>query len=303
VHCSAEQIIVTSGIQQALTLAGHFLLGAGEQVWMEDPGYSGALQTLRATGASIVSVPVDKDGIIVKAGRKLAPKAKLAYVTPANQFPLGGTMSVERRLELLRWAASANAWIIEDDYDGEYRYSGYPVAALQSLDNSGCVIYVGTFTKVLFNGLRLGFMILPERLVEPFTSARSLVDRHPPTLEQAILAEFITEGHFGHHIRRMRQNYAERNDVLKIAADKHLSGLLEVEHAAAGIRTLGWLKTWKSDIEAALQVRKFGLEVEPLSTFTVKYERPPALMLGFAGCSPAELRRGVSVLATALRSR
>ena len=270
---------------------------------MEDPGYSGALQTLRATGASIVPVPVDDDGIIVKAGRKLAPKAKLAYVTPANQFPMGATMSLDRRLELLRWAASANAWIIEDDYDGEYRYSGCPVAALQSLDNSGCVIYVGTFTKVLFNGLRLGFMILPERLVEPFTSARSLVDRHPPTLEQAVLAEFITEGHFGHHIRRMRQNYAERNDVLKIAADKHLSGLLDVEHAAAGIRTLGWLKTWKSDIEATLQARKLGLEVEPLSTFTVKYERPPALMLGFAGCNPAELRRGVSVLATALRSR
>ena len=303
VHCSVEQIIVTSGIQQALTLAGHFLLGAGEQVWMEDPGYSGALQTLRATGASIIPVPVDNDGIIVKAGRKLAPKAKLAYVTPANQFPLGGTMSAERRLELLRWAASANAWIIEDDYDGEYRYSGYPVAALQSLDDSGCVIYVGTFTKVLFNGLRLGFMILPERLVDPFTSARSLVDRHPPTLEQAVLAEFITEGHFGHHIRRMRQNYAERNDVLKIAADRYLSGLLDVEHAAAGIRTLGWLKTWKSDIEAALQARKLGLEVEPLSTFTVKYERPPALMLGFAGCNQAELRRGVSVLATALRPR
>jgi GntR family transcriptional regulator/MocR family aminotransferase len=292
VHCSAEQIFVTSGIQQA-----------GEQVWMEDPGYSGALQTLRATDASIVPVPVDNDGIIVKAGRKLAPKAKLAYVTPANQFPMGGTMSVDRCLELLRWAASANAWIIEDDYDGEYRYSGYPVAALQSLDNSGCVIYVGTFTKVLFNGLRLGFMILPERLVEPFASARSLVDRHPPTLEQVILAEFITEGHFGHHIRRMRQNYAERNDVLKIAADKHLNGLLDVEHAAAGIRTLGWLKTWKSDIEAALQARKLGLEIQPLSTFIVKYERPPALMLGFAGCDPAELRRGVSVLATALRSR
>jgi GntR family transcriptional regulator / MocR family aminotransferase len=303
VHCSPEQIIVTSGAQQALDLIGRFLLAPGDRVWMEDPGYSGALQTLHATGARIVPVPVDGDGLIVKAGCKLAPKAKLAYATPANQFPMGVTMSADRRLELLRWAARANAWIIEDEYDAEYRYSGHPVAALQALDSSGCVIYVGTFTKMLFNALRLGFMVLPERLVEAFASARSFVDRHPPTLDQAILAEFITEGHFGHHVRRMRQIYAERIEVLKSAADKHLNGVLDVVHTGAGIRTLGWLKTWKSDHDAAQQARKFGLEVEPLSMFTTKYEQPPALMLGFAGCNPAELRRGVSILATALRSR
>jgi GntR family transcriptional regulator/MocR family aminotransferase len=303
VRCSPEQIIVTSGAQQALDLIGRCLLATGDQVWMEDPGYSGALETLRATSARIVPVPVDGDGLIVKAGRKFAPKAKLAYVTPANQFPMGVTMSADRRLEFLRWAASANAWIIEDDYDAEYRYSGHPVAALQALDSSGCVIYVGTFTKMLFNALRLGFMILPERLVEAFVSARSFVDRHPPTLDQAILAEFITEGHFGHHVRRMRQIYAERIDVLKAAADKHLNGVLDVVHAGSGIRTLSWLKTWKSDHDAAQQAQKLGLEVIPLSSFTLKYEQPPALMLGFASCNPAELRRGVIVLATALRSR
>jgi GntR family transcriptional regulator / MocR family aminotransferase len=303
VHCSAEQIIITSGTQQALDLIGRFLLSTGDQVWMEDPGYSRALQTLRITGARIVPVPVDGDGLIVKAGRKLAPKATLAYVTPANQFPMGVTMSADRRLELLRWAASASAWIIEDEYDAEYRYFGRPVAALQTLDSCGCVIYVGTFTKMLFNALRLGFMVLPERIVEAFASARTLVDLHPPTLDQAILAEFITEGHFGHHLRRMRQTYAERIDVLKTAADKHLNGVLDVVHAGAGIRTLGWLKTWKSDHDAAQQAQKLGLEVTPLSMFTTKYEQPPALMLGFASCNPAELRRGVSVLATALRSR
>jgi GntR family transcriptional regulator / MocR family aminotransferase len=303
VRCSHEQIIVTSGVQQAVDLIGRFLVGPGDQVWIEDPGYSGALQTLRATGARIVPVPVDGDGLIVKAGGKLAPKAKVAYVTPANQFPMGVTMSADRRLELLRWAASANAWIIEDDYDAEYRYSGHPVAALQALDSSGCVIYIGTFTKMLFNALRLGFMVLPERLVEAFVSARSFVDRHPPTLDQAILAEFVTEGHFGHHLRRMRQSYAERIDVLKTAADKHLNGVLDIVRAGAGIRTLGWLKTWKSDRDAAQQAQRLGLEVIPLSTFTTRYEQPPALMLGFAGCNPAELRRGVSVLATALRSR
>ena len=215
---------------------------------MEDPGYHRALHTLRATGARIVAVPVDEDGVIVKAGRKLAPKAKLAYVTPANQFPMGVTMSADRRLELLRWAASADAWIIEDEYDAEYRYSGRPIAALQTLDSSGCVIYVGTFTKMLFNALRLGFMVLPERLVEAFAATRTLIDLHPPTLDQAILAEFITEGHFGHHLRRMRQTYAERIDVLKTAADKELNGVLDVVHAGAGIRTLGWLKTGRSDL-------------------------------------------------------
>jgi GntR family transcriptional regulator / MocR family aminotransferase len=303
VHCSAEQIIVTAGTQQALDLIGRFLLSNGDQVWMEDPGYSRALQTLRTTGARIVAVPVDADGLIVKAGRRLAPKAKLAYVTPANQFPMGVTMSADRRMELLRWAASANAWIIEDEYDAEYRYFGHPVAALQTLDSSGCVIYVGTFTKMLFNALRLGFMVLPERLVEKFASARTLVDLHPPTLDQAILAEFITEGHFGHHLRRMRQSYAERIEVLKTAADKHLDGVLDVVNAGSGIRTLGWLKTWKSDRDAARQAQEFGLEVTPLSMFTMKHEQPPALMMGFAGCSPAELRRGVSVLASALRSQ
>jgi GntR family transcriptional regulator/MocR family aminotransferase len=239
----------------------------------------------------------------VKAGRKLAPKAKLAYVTPANQFPMGVTMSADRRLELLRWAAGANAWIVEDEYDAEYRYSGRPVAALQALDSAGCVIYVGTFTKMLFNALRLGFMVLPERIVEGFAAARTVVDLHPPTLDQAILAEFITEGHFGHHLRRMRQTYAERIDVLKTAADKHLNGVLDVVHAGAGIRTVGWLKTWNSDRDAAQQAQKSGLEVSPLSMFAAKYEQSPALMLGFASCNPAELRRGVSVLATALRSR
>jgi GntR family transcriptional regulator/MocR family aminotransferase len=302
VHCSVEQIIITSGTQQALDLIGRFLLTVGDRVWMEDPGYSGALQTLRTTGARIVPVPVDDAGLIVKAGRKLAPKAKLAYVTPANQFPMGVTMSADRRLELLRWAASASAWIVEDNYDAEYRYSGRPVAALQALDSYGCVIYVGTFTKMLFNALRLGFMVLPERLVESLISARSFVDRYPPTLDQAILAEFISEGHFGHHIRRMRQAYTERIDVLKTAADKHLDGVLDVVHAEAGIRTLGWLKTWKSDHDAAQRARTHGLELEPLSVFTTKYQQPPALMLCFASCTPAELRRGVGILATALRS-
>jgi GntR family transcriptional regulator / MocR family aminotransferase len=301
VRCLPEQIIVTSGAQQALDLIGRFLLDPGDPVWMEDPGYSGAWQTLRAAGARIIPVPIDQDGLSVSAGRKLSPRAKLAYVTPANQFPLSVTMSADRRMELLNWAAGAGAWIVEDEYDAEYRYHGRPVAALQSLDRSGAVIYVGTFTKMLFNALRLGFMVLPERLVGAFEAARTFVDRHPPTLDQAILAEFITEGHFGHHVRRMRQTYSERMSILKEAADRELAGLLDVTDAAAGMRTIAWLTTGTSDKAAADRASQLGLEVLALSSFAHQQKQKPALILGFAGCNPDELRRGVSVLATALR--
>jgi GntR family transcriptional regulator/MocR family aminotransferase len=303
VRCSPEQIIVTSGAQQALDLIGRLLLDAGDRVWMEDPGYPGAWGTLRTTGAEIIPVPVDQNGLNVEAARKLAPRAKLVYVTPANQFPLGVTMSAERRVELLQWAARECAWIIEDEFDAEYRYFGRPVAALQSLDQSGSVIYVGTFTKMLFNALRLGFLVVPERLVRAFEVGRSIADRHPPTLDQAILTEFITEGHFGHHVRRMRQTYSERLTVLQTAARKHLSGVLEVGDAAAGMRTVGWLKTEASDKAAAERAQRLGLEVNALSTFTLKHSHPPGVILGFAGCNASELRRGVAVLAAALQAR
>jgi len=301
VRCSPEQIIVTCGAQQALDLIGRFLLDPGDPVWVEDPGYPGAWQTLRAAGARIIPVPVDRDGLNVGAARNLSPKAKMVYTTPANQFPLGVTMSTDRRIELLNWAARAGAWVVEDEYDAEYRYHGRPIAALQSLDRSGLVIYVGTFTKMLFNALRLGFMVLPERLVGSFEAARSFVDRHPPTLDQAVLAEFITEGHFGHHVRKMRQIYAERMSVLKEAADTHLGDLLDVTAAGAGMRTLAWFKTDISDKAAANRANALGLEVTALSTFALTQKLRPALVLGFASCNPDELRRGVSLLSTALR--
>jgi GntR family transcriptional regulator/MocR family aminotransferase len=303
VHCSPEQIIVTAGAQQALDLLARLLLDPGDRVWMEDPGYPGAFFTLRAAGAHIVPVPVDQDGLNVEAARKLSPQAKMAYVTPANQFPLGVTMSADRRMELLQWAVKAGAWIVEDEFDAEYRYYGRPVAALQSMDRSGSVIYVGTFTKMLFNALRLGFMVIPERLVSAFEAGRSFVDRHPPTLDQAILAEFITEGHFGHHVRRMRQTYAERMAVLKEESRKHLGGVLDVTDAAAGMRTVGWLCNGMADTVAAQQAHSLGLELVALSTFSMKHPQKSALILGFAGCNPGELRRGVLALAAALQSK
>ena len=300
VRCSADQVIVTSGAQQGLDLVSRLLLDLGDTAWVEDPGYPGSAFALKAAGAKLEAIPADQNGLDVDWGKQHAPHAKLAYVTPANQFPLGVSMPLERRLPLLEWAAQKGAWIVEDDYDAEYRYSGRPLAALQSLDRAECVVYLGTFTKMLFNALRLGFLILPPRLVEPFAAARSFTDRHPATLDQAILAEFMLEGHFGHHVRRMRQIYAERLGVLVEAANCHLSGALDVVSAVAGMRTLGWLHAEEKDMAVAARARSQGLELAALSQFTLRHSQRPALIIGFAGCTPAELRRGVDILANVL---
>src|ERR1700755_395523 len=296
VRCSAEQIIVTSGAQQALDLLPRVLLDPGDEVWMEDPGYPGASQAFENAGASVIPIPVDGDGIDVARGINSSPAARAVYVTPANQFPLGIVMSAERRVELLSWAARAGAWIIEDEYDAEYRYSGKPIASLHSLDNSGSVIYVGTFTKMLFNALRIGFIVVPERLVKALRIARSFIDRHAPTLDQAVLTEFINEGHFGRHVRKMRQIYSERSQLLAKEANKRLSGLLDVEHAQSGMSTVAWIKTPITEMALARRAGQVGLEVFPISSCVNKYEQKPALMLGFAGCSASEIKRGVSVL-------
>jgi GntR family transcriptional regulator / MocR family aminotransferase len=300
VRCDPDQVIITAGTQPALDLIARMVLDPGDHAWIEDPGYPGTLFALRAAGAKIVPVPVDQEGLDVDWGRKRVPGAKLAYVTPANQFPLGVAMSLARRRALLDWAEAQGSWVVEDDFDSEYRYSGRPLAALQCLDRSESVIYVSTFTKILFNALRLGFMVLPPRLVEPFAAARNCIDRHPPTLDQAILAEFILDGHFGHHIRRMRQVYAERMEVLAEAAERRLGGLLDVVKTVTGMRTVGWLLTGEGDRSAQERAIAQGLELGALSMFTLRHPVRSGLMLGFAGSSPAELRRGVNVLAGVL---
>jgi len=302
VKCSADQILITSGAQQALDLVVRLLIDPGDAAWVEDPGYPGMVSVLRAGEARIIPVPVDHHGIQVSAGVRRARKAKLAYVTPANQFPLGYVMPIERRLALLQWALEEGAWIVEDDYDSEYRYSGRPVAALQGLDRNGSVIYVGTFTKMLFPALRLGFLVLPSRIVNAFSATKSYVDRHAPTLDQAILAEFILEGHFGHHVRRMRQIYAERVGVLVEASRQKLGGLMDVVPAEAGMRTVGWLRNGQDDVTAANSAVAQGLEVAALSRFAMKHRPPNGLMLGFAACNEAEIRRGVEVLAHGLKT-
>lgn len=300
VRCDAAQVIMTSGAQQALDLVARLLLDTGDAACIEDPSYPGARSAWSAAGARIISVPVDQQGIDVTAAARLVANPKLIYTTPANQFPLGVTLTLERRLALLKWAVSSGAWIVEDDYDAEYRYFGRPVAALHSLDISGSVLYIGTFTKMLFNALRLGFLVVPARLTGAFEAARSIIDRHPPTLDQAILAEFIFEGYFGHHVRRMRQIYAERMGVLKDAVERKCGEALDIVDAPAGMRTVAWIRSGDSDRALADRARSLGLELSALSEFTARHTQRPAVVLGFAGCSPAELRRGVDLLARAL---
>lgn len=299
VRCSAEQVIVTSGAQQALDLLARVLLDPCDEVWMEDPGYPGASLAFQGAGANVIPVPTDGNGIDVEAAIRSSPAARVVYVTPANQFPLGTVMSAERRVALLSWAARAGAWIIEDEYDAEYRYSGKPIASLHSLDRSGSVLYVGTFTKMLFNALRIGFIVVPERLVDGFRITRSFIDRHAPTLDQAVLTEFINEGHFGHHVRRMRQIYSDRSQLLAEEASRRLAGLLDVQHAQSGMRTVAWIKTGITEPVLARRVEQLGVEVVPMSRYVRKYKQKPGLSLGFAGCNASEIKRGVSVLEAA----
>ena len=303
VRCTPDQVLVVTGAQQGLDLISRILLNPGDHIWVEDPGYFLAKSAFRAVGAKLIPVKVDKQGIDVSAGIRSSPRAKLAYVSPANQFPLGVTMSAERRIALLDWAQKSGAWVIEDEYDAEYRYGGRPVASLQSLDRDGSVIYIGTFTKMLFNALRIGFVVLPEPLVDAATRLRSVMDRHPPTLDQAILAEFMNEGYFGQHVRKMRGIYAERLSILRSECKKQLGDVLDVEDAIAGMRTIGWLQNEASDKDIAARARDAGLNLFSVSDFTIKYRQRPALILGFAGCDAKELQRGVSVLASVLEVR
>ena len=301
VVCSADQVTVVSGTQQALDLVTRVVLDAGDAAWMEDPGYPGAAAILRANGARLVPVPVDTSGLCVEEGLKRAPEARFAFVTPAHQFPLGVTLSLERRLRLLEWSRASGAWIFEDDYDSEFRFAGRPLAALQGLASEGNVLFAGSFSKMLFPSLRLGFVVVPPHLVEPLRAARSLVDRYSPVIEQAVLCDFIAAGHFGQHLRRMREVYAERLEVLQNAAKKEWGDRLWLHPTNTGLQTVGWLTKNVRDREFARTAAACGVEVTPLSNYALRWETAHGLQIGFASAGPRELRRGVTSLAKLLR--
>jgi GntR family transcriptional regulator / MocR family aminotransferase len=302
VKCSAEQVLIVSGAQEALDRTARLLLNPGEPVWMEEPGYPGAAVVFRALGAKICPVPVDEEGLNLEQGLRRWKHTRLVYVTPAHQFPLGVTMSLRRRLALLEWARRSGTLIFEDDYDSEYRYSGRPIPAMQGLDRSGVVIFAGSFTAVLFPALRLGYLVVPADMVDIFAAAESVSTHHPPLLEQAVLCDFITEGHFARHIRRMRELYAERLSVLLDCAQRELAGLLEISSVEAGLQTIGWLKRGMRAEQAARAAGKYDVEVIPLSRYASGRVPGNGLVLGFAAVDPRELRRGVRELARALGS-
>ena len=298
--CEPEQIIIVNGSQQAIGMTAHLLLDEKDQVWMEDPGYSGAVAALTSAGAELIPVPVDHHGIQVDIGLQKAPQARLTYVTPSHQHPIGATLPLDRRLQLLEWARAQNSWILEDDYDSEYRYSGHPISSLQGLDRHGRVIYMGTFSKTLFPALRLGYLVVPPALVEVFTRAKAIFDRQCPIDIQAGLAEFITSGQFGRHLRRMRILYQERMEVLIQEADMHLGEFLDIPPKNCGMQVVGWLPASFSDQEFSARARKKGIHVPAVSDYSLETPHKPGLMMGFAGFTPQQIRDGIRTLATLL---
>ena len=300
VNCDAEQIVVVSGAQQALDLAVRLLLDSGDEVWIEDPGYNGARAAFVAAGVKPVAVPVDDAGLNVVAGERLSSKARLAYVTPSHQYPTGAVMTLSRRLELLRWAERRHGWILEDDYDSEYRYASRPVASLQGLDQRGSVIYCGTFSKVLFPSLRLGYVVIPPPLVDAFSAAKAVVDRHCPTVEQAVLAEFIAEGHLARHIRQMRMLYQERQNSLLDALRRRLAGAIEVHSHAAGMHVVGWLPPGRRDSVISRRAQELGVEAPALTSYRERATGRGGLVLGYAAYSERQIREGVEKLAQAM---
>lgn len=304
VVCDPDQVIVTSGVQQGIGLACQVLLDAGDTVWVEDPGYPGVNGALAGAGMTLAAVPVDAEGLDVAAGEAGAPGARLACVTPSHHYPLGTVMSLPRRLALIDWAARHDGWVLEDDYDSEFRYRGRPLASLQGLDRGGRVIYAGSFSKVMFPSLRLGYLVVPEHLVGVFRAVRSALDDHASLIAQPALARFIDEGHFAAHIRRMRRLYAARQEALLDAGRRHLEGLVDLAPDDAGLHLVGRLTPATAarmdDVEAARRAYEAGVAVVALSTYRIRATQPPGLVLGYAAVSEDEIARAAERLGRAL---
>ena len=298
VTCSPEQVLIVAGAQQGLDLAARLLLDPGDEVWCEDPGFPGAVAALRAAGARIGAVPVDADGIDVEAGMRAHPDARLAVVCPSSQFPLGSTLTLSRRLALIEWARRNRGWIIEDDYDSEFRYRGRPVRSLQGLDGGQRVVYVGTFSKMLFPGLRLAYLVVPKPYVELFVNARIVAGRQSPTFEQVVVERFMAEGHLARHIARMRRLYAERRAFLIDTLSKTVPDTVRLRPSDTGLQMLGWLPEGWDDGEIARRAAGVGLEITPLSRLTIERRLPPALLLGFGNFSRTDIRAGAQKLAS-----
>lgn len=298
VQCTPEQILVTSGTQGALDLIARMLLDAGEEVLMENPGYGGAKLAFRGAGLRMVPTPVDVEGLDVEAGATRAPQARLTYVTPSHQYPLGVVMSVARRLALLDWASQGNRWVVEDDYDSEYRYAGPPLSALHALDTENRVLYVGSFSKTLLPALRVGYLVVPLHLASAFAAAKNALERSGPTLTAAVLASFLSEGHFARHLRRTRKAYGARHETL---VGKSFGPTLQLLSAEAGLHLVGRLPPGVDDVALANRAAAAGVEVNPLSAYYLEDARP-GLLLGYAVVDEDAIIAGAKVLRSLLES-
>ena len=301
VRCEAEQIVIVSGSQLALEISARVLLDPGDRVWMEEPGYGFARGIFAMNGCQMVPVPVDAEGLDVASGVKRCPEARAVLVTPSHQYPLGVIMSASRRLQLLDSAERHGAWVIEDDYDSEYRYEGMPITSLQGLDRNRRVVYIGTFSKVLFPSLRIGYVVVPADLVERFLSVRFAMDLGPPTLPQMVLADFIREGHFSRHIRRMRLIYGERRSALMRCIREQLGTEVEVPGGQTGLH-LSVLVNGISDLEIAARAANQNLSLAPLSPSYMSKASRQGFVLGFGSTAVQDIAAAVHKLSTLLKS-
>lgn len=305
INCTAGQIVITSGAQQAITLCAQLLVEPGQAVAVENPGYRAAGHAFAVAGGQVKGVPVDAEGMDCAMLEQL-PDCRVAYVTPAHQYPTGVTMSLARRLQLLAWAERSDGWIIEDDYDGEYRYSGAPLAPLAALDQQGRVLYVGTFGKIAFPALRLGYLVLPQSLVEPFSQARALAVRHSEVGTQWVMAQFMALGHFQRHIRRMRRAALSRRNVLKAGWPTTVAGLGAMPEVAAGLHVMVPVDNFAREQALVALAEAAGVEVNPLSGYWLEDSDEPVdkragLVLGFAAVPEAQIADAVMRLRKAWR--
>ncbi|AOA59051.1 MocR-like pyridoxine biosynthesis transcription factor PdxR [Acinetobacter larvae] len=297
VHCSAAQIMIVNGTQQAMNIAAQALLQSGDAVCLDEPGYDGALAAFQAVGATVHPIPCQSDGVDIAYAIKNHPEARLIFTAPSHQFPLGGTLSLNKRMRLLDWAAQQQAWIFEDDYNSEFRYKARPIQALQGLDQQQRVIYAGSFSKMMFPGFRLGFLIIPTALIETFLVTKYYTNTSSAYLEQATMAYFIAEGHYARHVRRVRQACYQRQQTMIQAITQYLPDDFIVEPADAGIHLLCWLPD-RIDLAALLlRCQQAGLGIQPLSRYCQLKTPRSAILLGFAAHSPEQIIASIQCLA------
>ncbi len=296
VRCEPSQILVTTGSQQGLQLAAQVLLDPNDRVWIEEPSYPSARQAFLAAGAQLVPVAVDQEGMNVEHAIRRDRNARIVYITPSHQYPLGVTMSAARRMLLLSWAVRSGAWIVEDDYDSEYRFGARPIASIQGLDTEARVIYVGTFSKVMFPALRVGYVVVPHDLVAAFAAARDAADVFSSTLYQLVLTDFIREGHFARHLRRMRMLYAERRKALVEEIGSQIGHRFEVLGSEAGMHLTVLLPSGIDDVVLSKKAAQMGVCATPLSTCCLRPPQRGGLILGYGGANAHQIREGIRKL-------